>query len=223
MERIPEPELMDADDQAAAYANADFEEPNQRFVDTFAARFGAPQGWILDLGCGPADIPLRLARGYPDVYVRAVDGAPAMLARAQAARAEEAPAVAARVKLHESILQGLDLSEASYDAVISNSLLHHLHDPAPFWTAVCRFGRPGAGVLIMDLARPEGAAQAQAIVDTYAASEPAVLRQDFYNSLFAAFTVDEVRGQLDDAGLQGLHVAMASDRHWIVSGWLPEG
>ena len=43
MERIPEPELMDGAEQALAYAQADFEEPNSRFVATFVERFGEPE------------------------------------------------------------------------------------------------------------------------------------------------------------------------------------
>ena len=35
MRRIPEPELMDDAEQAKAYAEADFSEPNQRFLELF--------------------------------------------------------------------------------------------------------------------------------------------------------------------------------------------
>jgi len=53
MQRIPEPELMDESEQALAYANADFSEPNQRFVEAFAAEFpGFTRGAVLDLGWG---------------------------------------------------------------------------------------------------------------------------------------------------------------------------
>ena len=37
------------------------------------------QGRMLDLGCGPADIPLMLIRRHPQLAIDAVDGAPAML------------------------------------------------------------------------------------------------------------------------------------------------
>ena len=32
MQRVPEPELMSDEDQAMAYANADFEEPHNHFI-----------------------------------------------------------------------------------------------------------------------------------------------------------------------------------------------
>lgn len=219
MERIPEPELMDGAEQALAYAQADFEEPNSRFVETFVERFGEPEGAMLDLGCGPADIPLRFARRAPGLTVTAMDGAAEMISLGARALSRE-PELAGRVQLVCSTLQRLELPAASYDAVVSNSLLHHLAEPGPFWQAVRRYARPGAAVLVMDLARPESAVAAQSIVDTYAAEEPAILREDFYNSLCAAFTPEEVRAQLEAAGLGALAVEAASDRHWIVSGRL---
>ena len=54
---------------------------------------------------------------------------------------------------------------------------------------------------------------------TYANAEPAILRQDFANSLQAAWTVEEIREQLEQAGLP-LQTAAISDRHVLVSGRL---
>ena len=45
-----------------------------------------------------------------------------------------------------------------------------------------------------------------------------MLRRDFRNSLFAAYTVDEVEEQLQAAGLDNLAVQMVSDRHLAVFG-----
>ena len=67
MERIPEPELMDDPAQAYAYANADFSEPHQAFVERFTQCFpGHAPRRVLDLGCGAADITIRFARAYAD-------------------------------------------------------------------------------------------------------------------------------------------------------------
>ncbi len=86
MNRVPEPEVMADPRQALAYARADFADVNQRFVDALVSRHPTLTGGrILDLGCGPADIPLRLASALPDVHVVAIDASPAMLALAQEA------------------------------------------------------------------------------------------------------------------------------------------
>jgi trans-aconitate methyltransferase len=98
MNRVLEPELMTDPDQAQAYAAADFATVNQGFVDRLRALFPAlTRGHVVDLGCGPADIPIRLCRALPDVAVTGVDGSEAMLApgrrggRGRAHRADPAP------------------------------------------------------------------------------------------------------------------------------------
>src|SRR2546422_5824479 len=81
MERVLEPELMDDPAQALAYSRADFEEENQGFVDRFAEFYPEfKAGHVLDLGCGPADIPIRLARTLPQCRITGVDGSPPMIA-----------------------------------------------------------------------------------------------------------------------------------------------
>lgn len=217
MERIPEPELMDEAEQALAYARADFEEPNAAFVTRYAELVGVNEGRVLDVGCGPGDIPMRLARRFPGLHVDGLDGAEAMLALARDALARE-PAIRDRVHFIQGDIAAAPVPEAAYDAVISNSLLHHLHDPASLWQLVKQAVRPNAGVLVMDLHRPESRERAADIVATHSAGEPEVLRRDFFNSLLAAFTPEEVRRQLADVSLHGLSVEIVSDRHLLVHG-----
>lgn len=221
--RTPEPELMEDAHQAAAYAAEDFSEPNQHFVDLFLERFPdwRPRGWVLDLGCGPADIPLRLKRRHPELRVVGVDGAEAMLEHARAlwdAAGASGDAVWIRGRVPD-----LDMGGRPVDAVISNSLLHHLHEPQGLWRAVRHLGAPGAPVLVMDLIRPPSADRVRQVVEAYAAEAPPVLRRDFEASLHAAFTLEEVRAQLDAAGLGHFQVAQVSDRHQAAWGRLPQG
>ena len=220
MQRRLEPELMMDEDQALAYAQADFEGPNSQFVQLFGERFPEfVSGYVLDLGCGPGDITLRLARRYPQAVVHGLDGSPAMLAHAADALMA-APELYGRGEFIEDVLPSGRLPQQHYDAVLSNSLLHHLHDPAVLWQTVKDCGRPGAAGLIMDLYRPESEERAREIVETYSGGEPEVLKRDFYNSLLAAFTVDEVREQLHEAFLDRLRVETVSDRHLLVWGRL---
>ena len=218
MKRIPEPEeLMDEAEQALAYAEADFSASNELFMDLFRALHPGPfDGTAVDLGCGPADIPLRFANAYPHSRLDAVDGAQAMLDLAAAAIAEQK--LTTRISLHCKYLPALDLPAKHYDAVLSNSLLHHLNDPADLWLSIGHSARPGADILVMDLLRPETESNVDELVAVYARDAPEVLRTDFRNSLFAAYTLDEVRQQLADAGLDDLEVRQVSDRHLAVSG-----
>jgi ubiquinone/menaquinone biosynthesis C-methylase UbiE len=218
MRRIPEPELMNDQAQAQAYAAADFSEPHGRFIELFAERFPEirPGGLVLDLGCGPADISIRFARAYPGCRIVGVDGAPAMLAEAE--RAVAAAGLAGRVQLVQGYLPGARFPHAGYDVILSNSLLHHMRDPVALWETVKSSAKPGAPVFVMDLLRPHGTRAARALVELYAAGEPELLQRDFYNSLCAAYRPEEIEAQLEKTGLMQLKVEVVSDRHWVAYG-----
>ena len=219
MKRVLEPEVMDGAAQAVAYARADFADTNQGFVDEVLRRFPeARVARVIDLGCGPADIPLRLACAAPAASILAVDAAPAMLRLAR--EATRAHPDGGRVRLLCARLPGLPVPDATFDVVISNSLVHHLPDPSVFWREVRRVGRRGAAVHVMDLFRPESVARARTIVEAAATDADPILREDFFNSLLAALTPDEVRAQLDAADLAHLACDIVSERHWLVSGRL---
>lgn len=212
---------MDEAAQALAYAEADFSAPHSAFVEEFARRFpGEPvEGLVIDLGCGPADVTVRFARAHPHCALLGVDGAQAMLAHAR--RRVRAEALEGRIGLvHGYLPECLPALERAR-TLISNSLLHHLREAATLWQAVATLGLPGARVLVMDLLRPDSPAQAEALVRTYAAGEPEVLRRDFHRSLLAAYRVEEVRAQVGQAGLGGLAVEAVSDRHLLVWGRIP--
>lgn len=218
MERVPEPELMDGTEQARAYAAADFAEPHDRFVMLLGERLPdlPSEGLALDLGCGPADVTVRFAAAHPGFSVDGIDGAESMLAMGRSAVARQG--LAARVALHPLRLPARALPAEHYDLVFSNSLLHHLAEPGVLWSTILQASGAGTSVFVMDLMRPESPEQAERLVESYARDEPAVLREDFYNSLPAAYRPAEVRAQLRAAGVDALEVEAVSDRHWIAWG-----
>lgn len=220
MERIAEPELMDEAAQARAYAEADFSAPHQRFIELFREQFPdlEPQGTVLDLGCGPGDITRRFARAFPACRMHGIDAAAAMLHHAE--ERQSGSGLEERIRYFRAYLPAATLPQERYAIVISNSLLHHLATPQVLWQSILRHGAPGAAVFVMDLMRPDSRATAAAMVAQYAAAEPEVLRHDFFHSLLAAYTPDEVATQLAAAGLD-LTVTAVSDRHFTVSGYLP--
>lgn len=216
MERIAEPELMDDWDQARAYALADFSDPHEAFVQHFQRLFASfARGRVIDLGCGAADVTIRFARAYPHATLLGIDGAEPMLQLGREALGRAG--LASRVVLRRLRLPTPALPEG-HDAVISNSLLHHLAEPAVLWQAVAQTARPGAPVLVMDLLRPASRDAALALVEQYAADAPPLLARDFLNSLLAAYRPEEVRQQLDAAGFVRLDVDVVSDRHWLAWG-----
>ena len=216
MERIPEPELMTEAEQARAYAEANFTESNTLFVEQFGRRFpGITPVHILDLGCGPGDISVRLAQDYAMARVTGVDGSDAMLDHAR--MSSQRAGTTGRVEFICKRIQSYESGEV-FDAVVSNSLLHHLHDPIDLWESIKRLAAPGATIMVMDLIRPGSEAAARDLVSSYAGAEPEILRRDFFRSLCAAFSVNEVEAQLNTAGLDSLSVEVISDRHLLVYG-----
>lgn len=213
MDRIPEPERMDIPERADAYAFTDFSEVNAAFVARlleFTA--GMEAALALDLGTGPGAIPLHVGALRPRWRICAVDASLPMLRHGAAA------APGGRVDFMLGDAKCLPYPGGAFDLVFSNSLLHHLPDPLPFWREVRRVTRPGGFIFVRDLFRPPSFADAQRLVDTYAANEHPLLREDFYNSFLAAFTPSEIRAQLDEAHLGKLTIRESTDRHVDISG-----
>jgi 2-polyprenyl-3-methyl-5-hydroxy-6-metoxy-1,4-benzoquinol methylase len=216
MNRTLEPELMDDPEQALIYAQADFEQENQGFVDRFRDYFpDFSEGHVFDLGCGPGDIPIRFARLFPSCRITGVDASAPMVRLAEdiARKAGLSDRMTFRCERFQD-LAGISVA----DAAISNSLLHHVPNPLQFWHKLRLVVKPGSPVLVMDLLRPDSPEDAQAIVDRYVSDAPDILRRDFYHSLLAAFTEDEIGAQLAQMNLTRLLIDVVDDRHWVVGG-----
>ena len=173
-------------------------------------------GHVLDLGCGTADVIVRFAKNYPRAIITGIDGADEML---DIARHDiEHRGYSDRIELKKCFLPDPGLSAQKFDAVISNSLLHHLADPLVLWETLKKSAINGAPVLIMDLMRPESEKSAKDFMLKYAADESPLLQKDFYNSLLAAYNVREIEHQLRCMHLDFLNIERVSDRHILVWG-----
>ncbi|MBT3811238.1 MAG: class I SAM-dependent methyltransferase [Gammaproteobacteria bacterium] len=209
MERIPEPELMIDLAQAKAYSEADFESRHSKIIKLIDRSFNTADisGDILDLGCGPGDVTFRLARRFLSADITAIDGSPAMISQAQARLLRE-QTFTNRMVFIEALIPGLAIPNKPYQLIVSTSFLHHLHQPEVLWQTVIKYSTPGTKVFIADLCRPASKRAARQMVRQHASGEPDVLQQDFYHSLLAAFTAEEVEKQLLAAGLSNLTVEL---------------
>ena len=222
MERICEPELMDEPLQAEAYAAADFSSGDRAVlerIEALPAFRGSGDGEglsVVDLGCGPGNITFLVARRWPGARVLGIDGSAAMLAIAEQRRLAD-PVAHRQVRFQRLVLPSPQLA-GPCSAVVSNSLLHHLHDPGVFWRAVKQLTGPGTSLYVRDLRRPATAADLEALVARHVGAAPAVLRLDYAHSLRAAFSTAEVRAQLEAAGLGGLEVRELDDRYLEIQG-----
>ncbi len=220
MDRIVEPELMNDPEQVQAYSHADFEEAHQSVIDNFAQIFPNITHFenVLDLGCGSGDVTVRFAQRFPSCHIDALDGSEEMLK--QAKQLISRVSLTQRITLHLQQLRNCTIENKDYQAIISNSLLHHLHEPQHLWSTIKQYASIDTAIYICDLYRPESSQVAKQLVDQYAHNEPENLRKDFYNSLLAAFTPDEVQAQLKTAQLEALNIDRVSDRHMLIYGYI---
>ncbi|MFQ5748445.1 MAG: class I SAM-dependent methyltransferase [Planctomycetota bacterium] len=209
MDRILENEVMDSADEAEDYDSMDHAEPNAAFVERLA-ELGA-RGRMLDLGTGPGRIPLLVCERIPDCTVLGVDLADSMLAIAEARR-KESP-FSKRVEFRRADVKELPFEDGSFDAVFSNTLLHHIPEPAELLGEARRVLKPGGVLLIRDLYRPPSPERAGELVALHAADASPRQRELFRASLGAALTCAELRNLADGCGLAAAEIVLDSDRH----------
>ena len=222
MQRRLEPELMNGDAQVQAYAAADFSSGDQATIEAiqrllFTTSPLPPDPLVVDLGCGPGNITLRLAGLFPEARIIGIDGAESMLALARGrAQQQQQLEMSFHCQTLQEVLGGPLIGQA--DLVVSNSLLHHLHQPDLLWTVSRALAAPGCRTLHRDLRRPSSDAEVQQLLLKHLPSAPEVLQQDFAASLAAAFEPQEVTEELYRLGLNQLTVSVEDDRYLVVSG-----
>ena len=213
--RILETEAMDTLEEAVDYDSMDHGEVNRLFVaDLLAAE--PPQGEVLDLGTGTAQIPIELCRRSPAARVLAVDAAAHMIeiARRNVARA----GLSDRIRLERGDAKRLPYGEGTFAAVISNSIVHHVPRPREVLAEAWRVVGPGGLIFFRDLLRPNDEAALRRLVDAYAAGANQHQRQMLADSLHAALTVEEIRQIVAEFGEPAESVRATSDRHWTWAG-----
>src|ERR1700733_2817781 len=125
------------------------EERFTALIDVVAAAAGRDDPLVLDLGCGPGSLAVRLLDRLPDATVVAVDADPVLLALGRAATAGRPGLRFADLDLREpGWTAALDLDRPA-DAAVSTTALHWLGEDelAALYAELATVLRPG-GVLV---------------------------------------------------------------------------
>ena len=206
-----EPEVMDSAQDADAYDAMDHRAVNVQFVDDLLAAFPEPRD-VLDLGTGNARIPLELCRRVGTCRVMAADKSRAMLSLAR--YLIEIGGLRERIQLDYCDAKQMLYKNGMFDLVMCNGTLHHFADPAIVLRECWRVTAPGGGVFFRDLLRPDDESAVESLVAAYAGEATSNQQQMFRDSLCASLTVEEMRAQVANLGLDPLAVQITSDRHW---------
>lgn len=212
--RILESEAMDAAQDAAEYDAIDHSAVNREFA-RHALSLCPDARRVLDLGTGPAHIPIQLALLNPRVHIVGVDAAQPMLALA--ARNVAAAGLSDRITLQRVDVKETNFDRGSFDLIVCNSVVHHLPDPVPMFREIGKLMGSTTQLLIKDLIRPAGAEELARLVDTYASEDTAYQRKLFGDSLHAALTIPEVTFACEQAELGPVDVVRTSDRHYCIT------
>jgi len=215
LERILEPEVMDSDEEAADYDAMDHSEVNRRFVDDLLAAMSDERDAmldVLDLGTGTALIPIELCKKFPDCRMMAADAAVSML---ELARYNiEVNGMIERIQLAHIDAKKLPFADAMFDAVISNSIVHHIPEPMHVLREAIRVAKPGGLLFFRDLLRPETGERLQQLVASYTRGANEHQQRMFAESLHAALSLGEIRGLVASLGFAAECIQQTSDRHW---------
>lgn len=215
-ERLPEPEVMDEASEVEAYASAaeqaHLDALDNRFVERVVA-LGVCEGNALDVGCGPGQIALKVARALPKLRVVGIDRSQAMLR--VASRDAKAAGLSPRVSFVFADAAFLGFAPRSFDLVITNSVLHHLERPEAAFNELARVTKPNGKVLLRDLRRP--------LAGTFALTAAwhgrhysGRMRQLFEDSLRAAYTPAEIRKLVNESALRGAGVECEDRTHLTI-------
>ncbi|HEV3019543.1 MAG TPA: class I SAM-dependent methyltransferase [Burkholderiaceae bacterium] len=196
--RVPEAELVMSDPaQNAAFGEAGREDGILAFMVLYHAvqmtSVISPGDTVLDLACGPANQLAQVARLNPQSRFVGLDASSAML--------HQARATLQRCRIDNTDLVQGDMTDLagfhdrSVDCVVCTMSLHHLADVAALHRAMRearRVLKAEGGAYIVDFGRLKRLATQRHFALNWRHKQSATFTQEYFQSLRAAFSVDEL-------------------------------
>jgi len=215
--RVPEAEVMDDSGEVEAYASAAAQAHLDKIDNTLiehAVRLvrGASQGHALDIGTGPGQIVIKLARRLPGWDLRGVDRSPGMIGQAQANLRAAAGELGGRVRFELADGNRLPFAEKSFELVMCNSVLHHLSEPSNLLSEMARLATDNGAILLRDLRRPGRLAYPLHIC-WHGRNYSGEMLRLYRDSVRAAYTVGELEELLRSSAISGARVFRHRSTH----------
>ena len=175
---------------------------------------------VLDVGTGTARIPIEICTRRGDIVVTAVDRATRALQTAR--RNVEQAGMTCAIQIEKADASSLPYANASFDAVISSSLLHHVSNRHGVLTEMTRVLRPGGLLFVRDTLRGSDVQKIAEVLSRSSCATHEARRAVFQRAFHAMPNVDEAREMALAAGLPAAWVRQSGPRHWIICGRLPD-
>jgi len=121
-----------------------------RSIAADIAASAPPAAKVLEIGCGPGHLSIRLARDH-GVDVIGLDLDPAMIERARANATSMTMTDGRQPAFVTGDVAALPFEDASFDLVVSTFSVHHWSDPGAGIGEMARVLRPAGRALIWDL------------------------------------------------------------------------
>lgn len=194
------------DPEAAQFYRRMSSLPHFRLINWAVARRatkGGIQGKALDVGCGPGNLVIEMARQAPGLTVTGIDPSREMvgIATGNAPRS----GLASRVSFTEGASEAIPFPNASFDLVVSTLSLHHWPAPVEGLREMVRVLKPGGRLLIMDFRRDLAVLPwfFLSFVQHFVLPAPARQMGEPLGSIKSAYTPLEAAHLAEQAGLSG--------------------
>ena len=204
MDRIPEPELMENENQVFSYSEADFSEGENNFIDFMVEYLKRREislsrnDLIIDLGCGPGNITEKLSLKWPYVNVIGIDGSKEMILKAESNKKQNN-----KNKKFDNLtyickdIKEIELKDVSskneLSLLVSNSFIHHITHIEEFFDCVVRLSSDETINFHKDLKRPIDERTAIEMKEKCSTKFDHILIQDYFASLKASYSTEELR------------------------------
>ncbi len=229
MERIAEPELMERKEQVISYAKADFSEGENKLINqinNFLINKNIcldENKLIVDLGCGPGNISEKLSLKWPKADVVGIDGSKEMIRIAELNK-KNSPNRCQLKNLRYlcADIKSLKTSEISREKnislLVSNSLIHHITYLDDFFNCIDKLSSNITINFHKDLKRPNSEKLALELKEKCAEKYNDILTNDYYASLMASYTLQELKNFIFDNKLSSLEVFEEGDQYLVIYG-----
>ena len=165
-------------------------------VKTFL-RLGIGGERILEVGPGPGYVGLEVLKASPASALTGCEISPEMIRLAQKNAGDYG--FAERTEYVEGNGMQMPFPNATFDAVFSNGSMHEWEDPVLVFNEIHRVLKPGGAFCVSDMRRDVNSALKWL---AYATAKPREIRPGFLTSLYAAYTLEEMREILSRSALR---------------------